>query len=434
MRQILLVCALMLWGCQRLRLEVDDLRLRCGEDANLVDVAQWVEPFSAYGKPTSNLVKAALVRDDLVMEKLPISSKGCVAVPANAASWRWLVVRSEGGGNFGKVLEASPERYRRVQLEAIPSSFPRFDCPSPASNSALPIKINYSERFAAENLILSMSLLGEKDELEAQLKLELARQEGDTHSFDLTPIKEGKFAAKIRLISLLDIHNNLKGFERTCPLRIDRTPPQAKIVLRNGREALLDGRPLRLNPGESLEVSSSDASTTKVLSCWGENRGASAPCSNFVEAGSRLSAPSEGEWTLAFTVVDEAGNKAPLKELNVAIFDADRVGRIVEWIELAKAYLKEDNNYDALQQIYRAARAMTELKAKSEWQYIRNRLRIPFLKLLPRVVPMQRVQNEEGILDKIWGTSDSTFLTHSFGERRWGHIVKQFDLNGKLLK
>jgi hypothetical protein len=38
-------------GCQRLRLEVDDLRLRCGEDANLVDVAQWVEPFSDYGKP-----------------------------------------------------------------------------------------------------------------------------------------------------------------------------------------------------------------------------------------------------------------------------------------------------------------------------------------------------------------------------------------------
>jgi WD40 repeat protein len=331
-------------------------------------------------------------------------------------------------------MEPSSERYRRVQLDTIPSSLPRFDCPKAAASQELPIKVTYSERWAPQNLVLNLNLTGEQGGSVAQLKLELARQDGDAHQFNLSQVKEGKFEARIRLVSLFDIHNDLKGFERTCPIKIDRTPPLARLALRNGRETPVDGKPLRLGPGESIEVNADDATSTKVLSCWSQNTGVAVPCTDYVEAGNRLSAPNEGEWTLSYTVVDEAGNQTPVKSFDIAIFDADRVGRIVEWIELAKAHLKDDDNYEALQHIYRAARAMGELKAKSEWAVVRNKLRVPFLKLLPRLVPTRRIENEEGIVDKLWATSDTSFLAHSSGERRWGHIIKQYDLNGAMLK
>jgi hypothetical protein len=73
MRQILLILCVLLLGCQRLRLGVDDLRLRCGNDANLVDVALWVEPYSDFGKPSPTSLRAVTVRKDFTMEKLPVS-------------------------------------------------------------------------------------------------------------------------------------------------------------------------------------------------------------------------------------------------------------------------------------------------------------------------------------------------------------------------
>jgi hypothetical protein len=431
MRQILLICALILCGCQRLRLEVDDLRLRCGEDANLVDVAQWVEPFSDYGKPKVASLRAVAISKDFRMEQLPISSKGCVAVPVNLKDWEWLSIRSEEAGIFGSVLTRSPERYRRVQMGKVPSSSPRFDCPSPSALDKVDLSVSLPDRADRENLILTMTLDDQQKNGVSRLQLPLRDQEGKQFFLNLAPVREGNYQAKIILVDLLNIPNQLKGFERICPLRIDRTPPQVKLVLRNGSggQALTD---LRLGPGEAVEFKADDTSPTRIMSCWTEKGQGS--CPSYVEAGTRLSAPNEGEWVLEYYAVDEAGNASSKLKQNVSIFDADRVGRIVGWIDEARLYLKQESYFEAGKRLYQAAWTMAGLKTESERSYIQEKLRFPFLSLLVKSLPLNKFRIDDGAVIDLWGVTGRTFFVLIDGERRLGRILRLHDLTGKILK
>lgn len=431
MRQILLLCALILWGCQRLRLGVDDLRLRCGEDANLVDVAQWVEPFSDYGKPKAASLRAVAIDKDFRMEELPISTKGCIAVPVNLRDWEWLSIRTEEAGIFGSVLTRSPERYRRVQMGKVPATSPRFDCPATSAVDQLTVRVTLPDRVERENLILTMTLAEHQKEQARLLRLPLRDQIGDQFALDLKDIQEGSFQAKISLIDLLNIPNQLKGFERTCPLRIDRTPPQVKLVLRNGGGAN-PMNSLRVGPGEALEFKVDDTSPTRIMSCWtAKGQG---NCPSYVEAGTRLSAPNEGDWILEYYALDDAGNASGKVKQDVSIFDADRVGRIVGWIDEARLYLKQESYFEAGKRLYQAAWTMAGLNTESEKKFIQEKLRFPFLSLIVKNMPFNRFRADDGAVKEIWAVSGRTFFVLIDGERRLGQILRLHDLTGKILK
>ncbi|WP_141733520.1 WD40 repeat domain-containing protein [Oligoflexus tunisiensis] len=430
MRQILLVLCVMLVGCQRLRLEVDDLRLRCGQDANLVDVAQWIEPFSALGKPKPTSLHAAVISKDLKQERLHISSKGCIAVPMDKVGWEWLSLRSEEGGIFGKVLKPSPDRYRRVQMEALASISPRFDCPASSAMDKVALNVAFPDRVVHDQLLLNMAL-SEKDIAIAQLQLSLDSQIGSQFSFDLSAVKEGQYKARITLVDLLNIQNDLKGFERNCALRIDRTAPKIRLMLRNEKEASQPGG-LRLGPGEAVEIKVEDSSPARIMSCWTERH--AGPCQSFAEAGARLSAPNEGEWSLEYYAIDEAGNTTSKVKHDISIFDADRVGRLVSWIDEARLHLKQESYFNAAKRLYQAAWAMAGLKTEAERKFVQEKLRLPFLSLLPRNVPVNRFRSDDGMVIDLWGVSSQTFVAHIEGDRRLGRILRLHDLTGKIIK
>jgi WD40 repeat protein len=365
------------------------------------------------------------------MEKLPVSSKGCVAIPVEKLEWKWLSIRSEHGGIFGKVLKPSPERYRRVQMDALGTASAKFDCPTASAGDQLDLRVNFPDRIHRENLLLQMDLAAGKNQDAVSLQLELAGEAGDQFLFDLRSIKEGSYQAKISLIDLLNLPNNLKGFDRSCPVRIDRTPPKVNLMLRNGQEKT-ESSSLRLAPGEAVEFKADDASPTRIMSCWSEK--SHGQCQTYVEAGARVSAPNEGEWLLEYFAIDGAGNTSVKTRHEVAIFDADRVGRIVGWIDEARLYLKQESYFEAAKRLYQAAWTTAGLKTDAERSFVQKKLRFPFLSLLVRNVPLNRFRMDDGVVTDLWGVSGRTFLALIDGERRLGRILRLYDLSGKILK
>lgn len=419
-RSLCLLCCLLSVSCQRMRLDVDDLQLRCGSDAYLVDIAQWIEVFSDYGKPSVNEVKAAMIGQDLEIKELSISSKGCVAVPRTDKPLRWIAIRANSAGTFGSLLEPSSGFYRRAQLSLLPESQPSFDCPKPQAGNLLSL-----------NQTLGLSLTQPLEEHQRiQLELGSESQLVQTAAFDLSRLPEGNYTARLRLLNLLNFTSSIVAFERSCPLIIDRKPPVLNLVLRSGEKALPETS-IQAGPGEVINVKADDISPVRIMGCW-QPRAADADCKVFTELGERLVAPDEGEWTLRIYAVDGAGNRSQTLNWRLSIFDSDRVNTIIGWINQADLYLKQNSNFEALKQLYRAARTMNELKSQNERNAVRDRIRVPFFNLLLRNVPVQEVTVDEGELVDIWGVSGSRFIVHSFGDRRLGHIVKLYDLDGNL--
>jgi hypothetical protein len=394
MRQILLICAVMLLGCQRLRLEVDDLRLRCGEDASLDYYEQWIEVATDYGKPSPSSINAAMIQENLLAQELPISSRGCIGRPKNMSGYHWLSVRVEQGGVFGKVVRLDEQVPWRLQLSRIPGTTPRVDCAKQEVVGTLNGSDSYSfsiklpDGADRDNYHFAVKAFDQGTSAPVQDGFSLVNAERNAAQLNLQGLKEGQYQIEFQIHDLLNFQAGVKSTARKCPVTIDRTAPLIQLVDRNGRP--WSEKILKAAPGEAIEFKVDDQTNVQVFTCLMQSQRDGNSCRDFTESGKKITAPTEGEWMLAIYSMDGAGNRSSTQEFKLAVFDSEKLRAIAGWLEEAKLYI---NQKDYLQSVYRLTKALQgfeKLKAEAEKSSIRAKLIAPLLQVLNKNVPFAR--------------------------------------------
>jgi hypothetical protein len=408
MRQILMICAFMLLGCQRLRLGVDDLKLRCGEDVILGDYEQWIEVATDYGKPSSVSIRAAMINEKLETRNLPISARGCVGLPKDRGNYRWLSVRVEQAGVFGQALSMDERIPWRLLLRKIPNGAPRVDCSKEEHVGGAESKDFY--RF-------SIGLPEDKDlesvHMEVKVRQGTSSEDIKTDSLlvdidrnsallNFQSLKEGSYQIEMTLHDLLSFQAPVKSVSRKCNVVVDRTAPQMQLLGREENPGI--DQPIKAAPGEAIEFKVNDQSNVQFFSCLTSRKtfATTESCERFSETGKKITAPREGEWTLLVYAIDAAGNKSQTQEFSLAVFDSEKLRAISGWLEEAKLYIKQTDYLRSLYKLTQALHAFSLLKGDGEKNSIRTKFIVPFLQLLNKNVPFARFTTEGVNLDAVF--------------------------------
>lgn len=408
MRQILLICAFMLLGCQRLRLEVDDLKLRCGVDANLGDYEQWIEVATDYGKPSPGSIRAAMINEKLQVKNLPISSRGCVGKPKDLAGQRWLSIRVEEGGVFGQALVVEDPIPWRIQLKKIANGAPRVDCSKQEHVGGAETKDFYSfsislpEEKDLESVYMDVKVRDGASSEDIKTGTLLADTDRNTALLNLQSLKEGNYQIELTVHDLLSFQAPVKSVSRKCKVVVDRTAPQMQLLGREGAPG--NETFIKAAPGEAIEFKVNDQTNAQFFSCLAPRKNTARvdPCERFSETGRKITAPREGEWTLLVYAVDAAGNKSQTQEFSLAVFDSEKVRAISGWLEEAKLYIKQTDYLRSLYKLTQALQAFSLLKAEGEKNSIRTKFIVPLLQLLNKNVPFARFTTEGTNLDAVF--------------------------------
>jgi hypothetical protein len=232
MRKILLVLCVMLVGCQRLRLGVDDLKLRCGNEAGVEDMDQWIEVVTDHGKPAPTSLKAVMINERMETKKLPISSRGCIGKPKDWGDHQWLSIRVEEAGVFGKVVPLDRKTPWRLELARIPDGTQSIDCAreeaagGPESKDLYQFQVRIPEDADPGNYHYSVKVL-EKGGSPIAQGYTLGPIERNAAQLNVQGLKEGHYQIELRIHDLVSFQNGVKSTARTCPVAIDGTPAGA---------------------------------------------------------------------------------------------------------------------------------------------------------------------------------------------------------------
>jgi hypothetical protein len=155
--------------------------------------------------------------------------------------------------------------------------------------------------------------------------------------------EEGETTLTISLYDLLLANQKWPSLVETCEGEVDRQAPKI---------SLLEGK-LTVNPGQQIEISTTDDQGAQVLSCWMKSSAhrCEQDCVNYLNQSSKIKAPLDGEWNLCYFAVDSAGNRSAVQSASISVVNSERIGRLRASLSNAEFLMKQGDIFSGLAKV-----------------------------------------------------------------------------------
>ncbi|MFY7928455.1 MAG: hypothetical protein ACOVS5_06260 [Oligoflexus sp.] len=349
----LLISLTILAGCSRLENPIDNIVLRCGEDAlNPPSPLFWID------MATSERWDVSLLSGSKTFG-VERTSKGCIRIPEGIPAGGLLFFRS-AESKTGKAVDLNKisSKDRLIPLSKAddvgllkPESL-TANCSDKNQITQLILELNASKKILPVLTYSSYrySIQNANQEIVQRGTL----QSGDESIRLATPLADGNYTATINSLDVFE--PNTSQQTSSCSFIIDRTAPQVSTSLDKELLLLPDSSIRRVAPGQIVALRSQDASGTKLSVCAKkrvvESEAATCDENEFQENDS-IVAPASGVWDVYVYASDTAGNRSrPIQE-TFAVFRQEKIERLYAQLSLARASAllgKAEASYEALQQ------------------------------------------------------------------------------------
>ena len=347
-------------GCDRLSNEISQVALDCGADADKSQA--YVKVLDPEGLETNG--RDLRIRYSSEVE-VPATSRGCFSRSAlnNGA----LVVSSRLENRVWGVIARKDEVpfLAEVKLNEQSAQDIEASCGSTQytnGNLTLPVALpsDQIEAFPYRvSMIRAHSQAGEEAAVETSLALQ-----GDKLALIPGTMPEGEFTLHIRYRNLFLPQSAEASRELTCAYVLDRDAPSVKASFHD----VYKGDFFRVEPGEKLQLSTSDVNPLKLHSCMApEGSDLCADKDQFQLGLSDASvvAPDAGYWCLSYWAEDKAGNSSAVQKSCFLAYQRRAISQIKTLVQSANLQLASDPLHAAVL-VLKASKLLHELPTADE--------------------------------------------------------------------